>query len=209
MENKKNYEYARLATLVMLVFSFLLLVTGITYAVFRQFSKGTTENFIEAGMLSFAFNENVSSENKLYIEDALPVLDSVGKKLHGPNEYFDFSVSSTATIADIFYEVVVQEQPGNTMDASFVKAYLTTINGTIETASKEVMENDRVKEIAELNDAQNSTGKVVYIGTVKEGSKNYHQDFRLRMWISNDIEANTLPYNQNFSIKVRINAIEK
>lgn len=209
MKNKNKYDLARVATLAMLVFSMLFLISGITYAIFKQFSRGSTENFIEAGMISFAYNENVSKDNGIYLEEAFPIPDSSGIFLQGVNEYFDFSVSAKSTIADVYYEVVVIKQLESTLPEDFVKVYLTTKSGNIERASSEVMDGTRVKTYPELKNSEISDGKVAYTGIVKESFEDYHQDFRLRIWITDEKEKNSVPYNTTFSLKVRVNAIEQ
>lgn len=209
MNDKKISEFARIATLIMLIFSLIFLVSGVTYALFVQFFRGTTENFIEAGTISFAYNEDISSSNQILLEDAFPIPDSKGVFLYGKNQYFDFSVSSKSTIADLYYEVVVQKQLESTLDDSFVKVYLTMINGTIENASSLVMDGTRVKTYSELVDSNISSGKVAYTGIVKEGFSEYHQDFRLRIWISDEVDSGSILPDKLFSVRVRVNAIEK
>ena len=79
---KINYERLKLTTLVILVFSLVLLVFGATYAICSNLILGTTDNILEAGMLSFSFNEDAFLGNGINIENALPTSDERGKILN-------------------------------------------------------------------------------------------------------------------------------
>ena len=69
-----NYERLKLTTLVILVFSLVLLVFGATYAICSNLILGTTDNILEAGLLSFSFNEDAFLGNGINIENDRVIL---------------------------------------------------------------------------------------------------------------------------------------
>ena len=87
--NEKNYKIiVSVLGLVLL----LVLVVGITYAVFTYTKKGNVENTIRTGKITMSYREG---ENGITLENAYPMEDSVGKVLSDPNQIFDFTVNIT------------------------------------------------------------------------------------------------------------------
>ncbi len=200
----KRYDNLITVTLVMLLFSVLLIIGGLTFALYRNFLKGTTNNVIQAGTISFAYDENISRDNGIQIEDALPKSDSLGKIANRAHEYFDFSVNATTTLADIPYQIFVLKQNSSTLDENYVKVYLTLKNGTDEIASPLTEENGVVKTYYQLTG--DSSSKLVYNGLVPKGSEEYHQEFRLRLWIGDSVDVNNNFKGRRFSVKVKVTA---
>ena len=58
-----------------------------------------------------------------------------------------------------------------------------------------------------MNDTTNNLleGKTIYYGTVNAGEVAYGKKFRLRMWISDEIDANSLD-DLTFTVKVNVAA---
>lgn len=206
---KINYERLKLTTLVILVFSLVLLVFGATYAICSNLIMGTTDNILEAGMLSFSFNEDAFLGNGINIENALPTSDERGKILNSTSQYFDFSVNALATIAPLSYQVVVIKQDNSTFKEENVKIYLTLRNGTTETPSSLVLDGSKVVTYNQLQNSINNEGKVVYNGAVPKSESEYNQSFRLRMWISEGVDVVGESFsNKTFSVKVKVVASE-
>lgn len=206
---KINYERLKLTTLVILVFSLVLLVIGATYAICSNLILGTTDNILEAGMLSFSFNEDAFLGNGINIENALPTSDERGKILNSTSQYFDFSVNALATIAPLSYQVVVIKQDNSTFKEENVKIYLTLRNGTTETPSPLVLDGSKVVTYNQLQNSINNEGKVVYNGVVPKSESEYNQSFRLRMWISEGVDVVGESFsNKTFSVKVKVVASE-
>lgn len=206
---KINYERLKLTTLVILVFSLVLLVFGATYAICSNLIMGTTDNILEAGMLSFSFNEDAFLGNGINIENALPTSDERGKILNSTSQYFDFSVNALATIAPLSYQVVVIKQDNSTFKEENVKIYLTLRNGTTETPSPLVLDGSKVVTYNQLQNSINNEGKVVYNGVVPKSESEYNQSFRLRMWISEGVDVVGESFsNKTFSVKVKVVASE-
>jgi len=203
----KKYDTLKAMTLVMLFVSLIFLVSGISYAVYRNFLKGTTNNIIEAGKIYFSYDEDTSEFNGVDIKNAYPVSDEVGKVQSGEHEYFDFSVNATTTLADIPFQVFAEKSADSTLKNEWVKLYLTLRNGASEVASPLVMDEERVLTFAELSG--DDTSKLIYSGIVLNHSMSFHQDFRLRLWISDTTDVDDEDfYSKMFSVRVRITANE-
>jgi len=208
MSNKDKYNRIKILTLVVLIFSLVLLVLGITYAIYRNFLEGTTSNIINTGTLAFSYNEGDFVTNGVFIDNAYPIPDSAGKNLTGEKEYFDFSVIGQTSTGDINYEVVVVKQDNSTLADKFVKIYLTEINGTIETPSDIVIDDGIVKTFEELENSDTQEGKITYLGTIKNNTMNYKKEFRLRMWMSDTALITDDIFNKEFSVKVAVSAVQ-
>lgn len=208
--NNQKYDSMLITTIVMLITSVLFLAFGVTFALYKDFFKGTTNNIIEAGRLAFSYDEDMSSFNGINIQDALPILDRTGMKLNGANQYFDFSVSSIATFAEIDYQIYVVKQDSSTLPDEWVKVYLTEKTNNKEEASPLVMKDGKVLSFKDLTG--DSSTKLVYNGTVPMSDKEYHKDFRLRIWLNGDLSVNgqeELFYGKSFSVKVKVSASEQ
>lgn len=207
--SKIDYERLKLTTLVILVFSLVLLVIGATYAICSNLILGTTENILEAGILNFSFNEDAFSDNGINIQNALPISDEQGKILNSTSQYFDFSVNALATIAPLSYQVVVIKQENSTFMDENIKLYLTLKNGANETPSPLVLNGSKVKTYNKLQNSTNNDGKIIYNGVVPKSESEYKQSFRLRMWISEDTNVLDESFsNKTFSVKVKVKAAE-
>lgn len=208
--NEKKQKKARAArniTLFLLLCSLILLLFGVTYALYSKFLKGATNQLIQTGSISFAYDEKQFQGNGVRIENAYQTPDSFGKVMSGSNQYFDFSVNASSTVADVSYQVIVLKQQASTLNDDYAKIYLTTRNGSVETASPLVEKNNKVLTYEELNTALGGNGKVVYNGVVPKGNQ-YHQEFRLRMWLANDRQILGSLDGKIFSVKVKVVANE-
>ena len=183
---KNNYERLKLTTLIVLVFSLILLVFGVTYAICSSLLLGTTNNILEAGTLRFSFNEDNFVGNGINMENSLPISDERGKSLNSTSQYFDFSVNALATIAPIKYQVLVVKQGNCTLSEDSIKIYLTLRNNISESPSSLVLDGSRVLTYNELKSSEDKKGKIVYTGLVNQSMEEYNQDFRLRMWIDEE-----------------------
>lgn len=205
---RDKYNNLKILTLVILIFSLVLLLLGITYAIYRNFLEGTTSNLISTGTLSFVYNEDDFVKNGIKIDNAFPIPDSVGKNLVGEHQYFDFSVTGKTTVGDLNYEIVVIKQEDSTLADRYVKIYLTEKTGTVETPSDIVLNNEIIKTFEELENSKDQDGKIVYLGTIKNNTLNYQKDFRLRMWMSDNVSSDDDIYDKRFSVKVGVLAVQ-
>ena len=192
VKDKKNYtrdilfSFIGLATLVVLVF-------GVSYAVWSNSITGTKINTLTSGYLSFNYTESDSSV--INIDKALPVSDEVGKKISNSNEYFLFTVSNNFE-ESINYEILLEPLVNN-LDNKYIKIYLTDKNDVpLEGYDKTVPTVDQFQV--------NSSGMIsIYNGVLKD--KNDSQTFKLRIWISDSYVVDQNSSMFSFKVNVRGN----
>lgn len=196
-------------TLLMLVFSIFCILSVISYALFYSFQKGNTQNFIEAGVIAFSYDEGESLSNGIKLTDAYPMADEVGKILSGSNQYFDFSVTSKTTLADVFYDIILVKDDESTLADEYVKIYLTKVNGNIEIPCDGFLDDDdNVKTFDQFNMYDNGDVSI-YKDVVKKGNKNYSENFRLRMWMKDyEFSEDADIYDKFYSVKVKVDATQ-
>ncbi len=192
VKDKKNYtidilfSFIGLATLVVLVF-------GVSYAVWSNSITGTKINTLTSGYLSFNYTENDSSV--INIDKALPISDEVGKKISNSNEYFLFTVSNNFEDS-INYEILLEPLVNN-LDNKYIKIYLTDKNDVpLKGYDKIVPTVDQFQV--------NSSGMIsIYNGVLKD--KNDSQTFKLRIWISDSYVVDQNSSMFSFKVNVRGN----
>ena len=201
------------------ILGLVIITTGVTYAFFNYTKQGTTDNSITTGTITFLYTEVSGVGRGISIKDAYPVSNEVGKAQTGEGKVFDFKVTSTTiNDASIPYEVTARKKDNSTLDESAVKLYLTKVSGDSE---EEVLLANYSKLDQTLKvDGTKYTEKTIYNGKVPAGSKNYEQNFRLKMWIDSSVDfspvkdeetgLDTYPYNdKEFTVTVNVYANAK
>lgn len=197
--------------IVVLFLSLICIFSGFSIAFFTYFGEGMTNNVIQTGKVVFSYSDANGGSNGIYIENAFPIPDDMGKILSGEKEYFDFNVTATTTTNDLVYEVAVQKGDNCTLNPDFVKIYLTSFEGTIEKDTPLTSLTSGVVTYSSLTDTTNPllTGKTIYYGNVSAGEVAYGKKFRLRMWVAepNDVNFDYSQVNDKyFSVKVNVAA---
>ena len=123
------------------------------------------------------------SENTISLNNALPTTESTGKKQLGEGEYFDFTIkSSIKGNMDINYEIVAQEEEGNTFSNSNIYYYLTKVNSN----GSEIQVMAPRKYYAE-KDENIYTGRPAGVFSMFTGNLAEQGDteikYRLRLWV--------------------------
>lgn len=176
-------------------------VVGISFALFSVNSTSDT-NSISTGTIAMSFSE---AQNGIMLTSALPTSDDQGK---AQTTYFDFSVSTQAsgTNVSIPYTITVTPVPGSgsyqdkDLTDSQVKVYLTTVEGSTETA---VVQPTLVSGLAASTIAGRETSKTLYETTATGTSTATVTNYRLRMWIDSTVDATA---NQDKQYTLRVNA---
>ena len=194
MKNRKKYLILILVTVL------LIMVIGISYAVFNYVGTGQNANTITTGAISMTYTE---STNSIALSDALPTTDSTGKKRKNTGEYFDFTVkSSIRGNTDINYEIAAKEESGNTFSGKNIKYYLTKLNS--DGTETEVM---APRTYYEEPSGNVYTGRPSDMMSLFVGNLNQQGDiiinYRLRLWV----DENYNPQNDNGGLvyKVKVN----
>lgn len=207
MKDKKR----QIILVSLLMISLLLVTLGVSVSLFSYVRKGSTENSVKLGSITFKYTENSNIGNGIMITEALPVTDEVGKIQSGEGKIFDFKVESNLSRSDLEYEIVAQPTENNTIPLDAVKFYLTDVtDGTEEELLSTIGENGKVKTLDEYSDTtiKNATGKTIYQETILRNTKGYLKNFRARMWLREDLDWTDEKY-MGKSGAIRINVYAK
>ena len=195
MKNKKK-DFI----LILIVFTLLIAIAGISYAAFSFAGTGQKLNTITTGAISM---EYVESTNVISMNNALPTTDSTGKSRLNDGESFDFTVKSSITgNTDINYEIAAKEENGNTFDGKNIKFYLTKVNS--DGSEEEAMPP---KTYSEDPSGNGYTGRPSDMMSLFVGNLNQQGDteikYRLRLWVDESYN----PQNDNGGLvyKVKVN----
>ena len=177
---------------ILIVLILLVVVAGVSYAVWSRTFTGEKENSLKTGYVSFNYKE--SDTNVISIENAIPVSDEVGKKQKDSNSMFDFNVSAEYKgVKNINYEVYSTLMK-STQDPKYVKVYLTNQNDEPFSEYSKTVPTYNL-----LSDSLIEEGKTLYKGNLKSGSID---NFRLRVWLSSDYSDGS--ESRTFTFKVNV-----
>jgi len=177
---------------ILIVLILLIVVAGVSYAVWSRSFTGVKENSLKTGYVSFTYTESETSV--ISIENAIPMSDEDGKKQKDSNNMFDFNISTKYKgVNNINYEVYATLMK-STLAPKYVKVYLTDQNnkpldGYI----------DKVPTYDLLSDSLIEEGKTLYKGSLKSGDV---KSLRLRVWLSSEYSDGS--ESKVFSFKVNV-----
>ena len=100
---------------VLAVIGLACVIGGISYALFNYYKKGTIENDITTGKLTFRYDE--TWVKGIELKDAVPILDSEGVTLSEDGEYFDFTVSTKGNSKAMNYTILAEVLDSSTLPA--------------------------------------------------------------------------------------------
>lgn len=187
---KKN-ETKELLLSVFGVALLIIVITGVTYAIYNYTSLSKEENVLTTGSIQLEYLE--SDTNIIKIDNALPISDETGRK---QSDYFDFTLKATiAGTATINYDLYAKEiSVPNELDYKYVKLYLEELNGN---EYKSVLE----PKIYSINDEK---GMLLYSSSFvnTNNKKNIiNKKYRFRMWLADSYKYDDVAR----SFKVRVN----
>ena len=209
MKNKKNLVLTVIAVVMLLV-----VTIGVSYAFFSYTKKGTTENSIKTGTITFIYTEVTGVGKGIKIEDSLPISDDQGKLLTGSGNVFEFKITSdTLSNTSIPYEVTARKSSNSTLDEKAVKVYLTEVDGE---ESELLLDNYSNLKETDTNVPEGIVEKTLYKGKVPANTTKYEKNFKLRMWLDEGVDFSpvkdedgndTYPYNRKtFTLTVNVYA---
>ena len=188
--------------IIVLLLVMVVAIIGVSYAAFNYSREGSKPNTITTGVISMTYTE---SENVLNITGALPTTDETGKTRTTEGYYFDFTVSSTITgNANINYEISAKKEDGNTIDGSNIKLYLTRLT---DNGEEELMTPETYKEEKSANAyTGRPAGEMsLYTSSMNASESN---NYRLRMWVSEDYNPQGDRGNKTFSVRVNVYGLD-
>lgn len=193
----KKESNNKIFVIIICLLIFILMVIGVSMATFTYTKEKDSVNTISTGNVSLNYTENT---NGIYITNAYPISDDVGRTLTLENQYFDFSINASIqgdVVAD--YEISAEKLETSTLSNDEVKLYLEKeVNNSYE----EIMAPKHFTPLSESTDLGTVAGTMLLdSGSVdKTSSINY----RLRMWV----DANTIvgELEKNFGVRVSVKA---
>ena len=184
---------------ISLIIILIVIMVGVTYAVFSYSKVGERINSITTGAISMEYTE---SDNIISMNKALPTTDATGKVRLTEGEYFDFTVKGVAGgNSSINYEIGAEEVGEGTIDGSNIKLYLTEIGS--DGGETEVMSPKVYSEEVEEN---TYTGRPSGVMSLTTGTKTgeFTTKYRLRMYVTEEYNPQGDGGGLTFSIRVNV-----
>lgn len=197
VENKNdNDSDKKLWILIGLISFAVIIVLVICFVVFFNKPKEVVTENKPGGEVSLSYTEK---QNTLSIKDAKPLEDSVGiKDLTGDN-YFEFSVETKLKDArEINYEISIKKNISDcTINDSDIKIYLEKEESGTYT---KVFGPEPFKGIKK--DTELGTKKGEMILTKVNKKKSMTENYRLKIWLSNNASPSTV--SQDYSVDINV-----
>jgi len=179
------------------VLSLVLITFGVTLAFYSYVKRGSTENTIQSGAITFIYTEIDGQGAGIGITDALPMSDANGSTQTGTRNVFNFKIkSSNPTDKYINYTVTVRKKSTDTELDNYIKLNLKEVDGTYN-------KTKFYKNLKLYNNLNNE--RIIYQDEVTNAN-NYEKDFELRMWLSDTLTLDSNTNNKSFSITVNVYA---
>ena len=196
-DEKENNHRRRIVFLLLFLVLLFFATFGITYTLYKG-DSGENEHEVITDKIIFTYSDVDRAGSGIYLKDALPTSDLIGKNMLGTNQYFDFYVTATSKKSRIKYKLLALKGDDSTIPNGDIRIYLTALYGTQE---RELLLTD----FSNLRQERiNGTDYyVLYEKTLDKGIEDYSDSYRLRMWIKEGAENYEL---KRFSLKVDVTA---
>lgn len=191
---------SRIPIIIILIISIMLLMfisIGLAFSIKTgEISKPGVDT--DVGKIVLNYSDVGGNGPGIYIKNALPISDDVGKSLMGTGNYFDFTVSGSTGNIPLKYFVLIEENENSTLDDDQVKIYLTKLNGTIE--EQILLRPFKISELNEIDDDDDDQ-EIIYIVDIDEKQDKFVDNYRLRIWVSDDAKDY---FDKMYSLKINI-----
>lgn len=175
----------------------IVAIVGVSYAVMIDSSNGVISNE--------AFIDNNDDQNGIFLDNTLPISDSVGKIY---DKYFDFDVVSLVSSATIVeYEISLEKVLDNsiTLSNNEVKFYLEKLVSNKFTMVNEPQHFFEIGMDSALGTSANNM--IIYHGSFVNNTiekRSFKESFRLRCWVDDKTIINS--YAKSFKTIVKIHS---
>ena len=163
----------------------------------------TVESSIEFRFATFTI---VEDDNGIHLLKQFPTSDDVGKLFDGKHYAYNFTLILGKKATGAYYELTGVENADNNLDPSYVKIYLEKNEQAVPFTLRE---NGKVKTFNEFKKSEHegTEGKVIFSDYVtSEDVARGKIQFKLRMWISDELKINENNMNnvndKKFGIRV-------
>ena len=182
------------------IIALILIVTfGASVALFSSAIQGEKLTSITVGDLKFKYTEVTGIGNGISLEDADAISDANGK---GLTQYFDFKIDANLVNSDMIYDISVEPTSDTTINLDGVKIYLSRLDNGVE---KDIYTNyNGLGKVKVVSDYDNG---IIYQERILKNTKDYEKNFRVRIWISEDVDIYTDGYmGTKGAFKINVNA---
>ena len=195
MSDNKNDSKSKLLIITAIIV-LIIAVIGVSYAAIFYSKIGDEVNNVSTGTIVMSYTENT---NGIYLTNASPMSDEVGRTLTDENLYFDFTVNATMSgnvLVD--YVISASKDSDSTLPDNAIKVYLTSIDGNNETQVVAPTKVSSLKSTNNISYAPNNQYVILESNFRNTESRNY----RLRMWISDDYTLADV--SQTYMLRVNV-----
>src|SRR5574344_2816207 len=185
MENKKTKILTIVGVLVMIV-----MVTGISFALYTFTGTGSKENVITTGQISVSYEESSVIE----LTNQYPMSDELG--IGNTESVMNFTVSGTIRgNANINYAIGLDSiVEGTTLTQEFVKVYLLKGDTVVSTFTNG--EGKTIESLEEYHIANHMNSHAMYTDTFTTSGS---QAYTIKAWVSDDYKLPTIVNGNNSS----------
>lgn len=203
-----NTESKQIILSILAIAVLIVAVVGVSYAVVTTTVSSSKENGLSTGTISVKFQDGGSS---VAIKNAMPISDEQGKLLTGNDYVFDFSVeTSISGISTINYEISAEKIPieQELLSDANVRFYLQRKSEHEYESTPITFTPQPFVPLSDTTFLGSSKGTMLlYSGTFTntvEEVNTYRENFRLRMWVSNDTILDSI--SRGFKVKLNVSA---
>src|SRR5574344_914781 len=182
-ENKKKVVVSVAGVLLLIV-----MMVGLSYAMYIFTGTGSKENVITTGKISIDYSES----NKINLTNQYPMSDTLGIAQTGTNNQMEFTITSNTTAGQTLKYAIALDSvtEGTTLKEDKVKIYLlkgSTVVSTFTNGQGKLISD--IKPISAMNGTTSViTNYVMYTDTLT-GTAN--QTYTLKAWVSEDYDLPT------------------
>lgn len=203
-----NTESKQIILSILGIAILIVAVVGVSYAVVTTTVSSSKENGLSTGTISVKLQDGGSS---VAINNAMPISDEQGMQLIGSDSVFDFSVeTSIAGVSTINYEIYAEKLPieQEMLSDANVRFYLERKSEQGYEPTPITFTPQPFIPLSETTFLGSAKGAMLlYSGTFTntvEESNTYQENFRLRMWVSNDTILDSI--SRGFKVKLNVSA---
>lgn len=200
MNNEKNKKSDIVAKILGIILG-IVLVLGISYALYMVTIYGKKENRIVTGTLNLKLVETDEDNPQKYtnidINNAVPVTDKEGLA----STPYTFTLQNVGNI-DAKYTISLEVPTTSTLPSNTVKFALRRVDSLLESTPM-------LLSSVEISTSQSINGEEVVLYNLDEGVISIGEsiDFRLNLWV--DYYANNSAMQKEMNATIRVDGVQK
>lgn len=212
MNTKRNKLLYTLTIVIIAICFFEIILTGsfMRDKIYIDVVSNQPMNNIKAAdreLIEYVYTEDKTQGNYIYLLNQFPIKDEIGKGLDGQFKTFDFKIEFSKMSVGVNYEITLEKLSGTNLEEDWVKVYLTREGKGINCYRK----NGRVKTYNEYSKFNGNKEISLFKSVVtSDDVQKGFREFRLRMWISEDVTVENTDYLvKTFIARVNVHATDQ